>query len=119
MDVNTDLARANLLEVFGERDSTRRLAAIERLHAPQVVFTDPEGSVSGHQAVNAKAGGILASAPPDFVFSPAGTAYSAGDIAYIRWSFGPDGGTPVVTGTDVVVVTDGRISRLYTMLTDD
>lgn len=119
MDVNIDLVRANVLEVFGERDSTRRLAAIERLHASQVVFTDPDGSVTGHQALNAKARGILASAPPDFVFRPAGSAYSAGDIAYIRWSFGPDGGPPVVTGTDVVVVSDGRISRLYTMLTND
>lgn len=119
MDVNIDLVRANLLEVFGERDSARRLAAIERLHSPQVVFTDPEGFVTGHQALNAKARAIFASTPPHFLFRPVGSAYSAGDIAYIRWSFGPDDGPPVVTGTDVVVVADGRISRLYTMLTND
>lgn len=119
MYANIDLVRENLLEVFGQRDATRRLAAIERLHAPQVVFTDPGGFVTGHQALNAKARDILESAPPDFVFRPAGSAYSAGDIAYIRWSFGPDGGPPVVTGTDVVVVADGRISKLYTMLTSD
>lgn len=119
MSDNAELVRENLLEVFAEREHTRRLAAIERLHAPQVVFTDPDGSVTGHHALNDKARGILASAPPDFVFTPAGSAYSAGDIAYIRWSFGPEGGPPFVTGTDVVVVSDGRISKLYTMLTND
>jgi hypothetical protein len=119
MDVNIDLVRANLLEVFGERDPARRLSAIKRLHAPHVVFTDPEGSVTGHQALDAKARGILASSPPDFVFRAVGSAYSSGDIAYVRWSLGPDGGPPAVTGTDVVIVSDGRINKLYTMLTND
>lgn len=119
MNANTDLVRENLLEVFGQRDATKRLATIERIHAPHVVFTDPEGSVTGHQALDAKAHGILASAPPAFVFRPVGSAHAAGDIAYIRWSYGPDGGPPAVTGTDVVVVSEGRISRLYTMLTHD
>ena len=119
MELEIDLVRANLLEVFAERDPARRLAAIERIHSPRVVFTDPEGSVTGHQALDAKAGGILASSSPDFGFRAVGSAYSAGDVACIRWSFGPDGGPPVVTGTDVVVVSEGRISRLYTMVTHD
>lgn len=119
MATNAELVRSNLLEVFGERDSTKRLSAIERLHAPQVVFTDPEGSVTGHLAVTTKAGRILASAPPEFVFRPVGLAYSAGDVAYLRWAFGPEGAPPAVSGTDVVVVEEGRIVKLYTMLTDD
>ncbi len=113
------LVQANLLEVFGERDPARRAAAIERIHAPQVVFTESEGSVTGRDAIAAKAQAILHGAPDDFVFAPEGAAYSAGDVAYVRWTFGRPGQPPAVTGTDVAVIVDGRIARLYTMLTDD
>nr|WP_284288710.1 hypothetical protein [Angustibacter aerolatus] len=65
--------RATLLEVFGERDDARRRAAVERVYAPDVVFSDPDEVVTGHDALDAKAKRLLDDAP-GFVFRAEGPA---------------------------------------------
>ena len=115
-DPVVDLMHANLLEVFAERNPERRWAAIERTYTEDVAFLDPDEVVQGRAALSAKAQRILDGAP-GFVFAPAGPVYANHDLAYLAWNFGPDGAAPVVTGTDVALVRDGRISRVYTFLT--
>jgi hypothetical protein len=113
-----ELMRANLLGVFNERDPARRREVIAATYAPDVEFADPEGSVTGHDALDAKAQGLL-DASPDFVFSPAGSVRVAGDLGYLPWQLGPEGAPPVVRGVDIALVADGRIARLYTLLLTD
>src|SRR5689334_1241798 len=115
-DPVVDLMHANLLEVFAERDPERRWAAIERTYTDDVVFLDPDEVVQGRPALTEKAQRILDDAP-GLVFAPAGPVHANHDLAYQAWTFGPDGAAPVVTGTDVALVRDGRISRIYTFLT--
>jgi hypothetical protein len=113
-----DLMAANLLEVFGERDPARRRAAIERTYAPDVVFSDPDEVVVGHEALAAKAQKILDGAP-DFVFAPAGQTYVNHDLGYLAWGFGPEGADPIVRGVDIALVRDGLIANVYTLLLSD
>jgi hypothetical protein len=110
-----ELMRATL-EVFGERDADRRRAAVERTYAPDVVFADPDEVVVGHEALAAKAGRLL-DASPGFVFRADGPALVNHDLGVQRWELGPEGQPPVVRGTDIALVADGRIVRLYTLLT--
>jgi hypothetical protein len=116
--VNTisDLMHANLLEVFGERDRERRLAAIDRTYTEDVVLHDPEGVVTGRTALDAKVAGLLDGAP-GFVFRPAGPLRECDDLGLLAWEFGPDGEPPVVTGIDIALVSDGRIASVHTILT--
>lgn len=109
------LMRANLLEVFGERDPSKRLEAIHRTYTDDVVFADAEGVVQGYDALNAKAQQILDGAP-GFVFRPAGEIYPVQDLGYLAWQFGPEGADPVVTGADMGFVRDGRLAKVYTVL---
>ncbi|GAA2509265.1 nuclear transport factor 2 family protein [Winogradskya humida] len=111
----TELARRNLLDVFGERDPEARAAAINEVFAENVTFTDPEEAVVGRAALNEKAQRLLDSAP-GFVFSAAGEVRVAGNLALLAWNFGPEGQPPVASGTDVSIVEDGRITALYTIL---
>lgn len=111
-----DLMTTNLLRVFGERDADLRRAAIAATYAEDVVFADPEGSVSGHAALDAKAQGLL-DAAPGFVFSADGPVRQAQDLGYLAWHFGPEGGAPVASGMDIALVRDDRIARLWTLLT--
>jgi hypothetical protein len=111
----SDLARRNLLGVFGERDERKRAAVIKDIYAEQVRFADPEGVVIGHEALNAKAQHLLDEAP-DFVFTVAGPAQIAQDLVLLAWHFGPGGAPPVVSGTDISIVENGKISQLYTLL---
>jgi hypothetical protein len=110
------LLRRNLLEVFAQRDGDRRRAAIAELFAPDVVFDDPEGRATGHDGIDAGAARVLDGAPGEFTFAPAGEPSAVADLGRLSWTFGPAGAPPVVTGTDVALVADGRITRLWTFL---
>ena len=113
-----ELMRGNLLEVFNERDDERRRAAIARIYRPDVQFSDPEETVTGHEALDAKAQRILAGAP-GFVFTPAGPVRVTQDLGYLEWRFGPQDAAPVVRGVDVAHARDGLIASVYTFLLAD
>ena len=112
------LMRATLLEVFNERDGELRRAAISRTYTPDVRFSDPDEVVEGHSALDVKAGKILDGAP-GFVFTAAGPVRVNHDLGYLEWGFGPQGQPSVVRGSDIALVVDGLIARLYTFLLTD
>ncbi|GAA2909729.1 hypothetical protein Acy02nite_25250 [Actinoplanes cyaneus] len=112
-----ELTRANLFDVFNERDGDRRRAAIGRVYAPGVTFSDPEETVTGHDELDAKAQKILDEAP-GFVFSAAGPIHVVQDLGYLAWGFGPQGQPPVVRGVDITQVAGGRIVSVHTLLLD-
>jgi SnoaL-like domain len=109
------LAHRNLLDVFGQRDPQARATAIRDVYAEDVVFADPEEVVVGREALNAKAQRLLDQAP-DFVFTPVGDVRIVQDLAYLAWQLGPAGAPPAVSGADVSLVKDGRITHLWTIL---
>lgn len=115
MPTITELLSANLLEVFGNRDPVSRRAAIERTYTEDVVFADPEGEVTGWDALEAKAAGLVDDAPASFVFADAGPVYLGRDTGALAWTFGPEG-APVARGVDVIEARDGRIAVLRTLL---
>ena len=109
------LALRTVLDVFNERDPQARAVAIRETYAEQVTFADAEEVVVGHDAVAGKVQRLLDEAP-GFVFSPAGPVRVVQDLAYLSWHFGPPGGPPAVSGADVSLVADGRITAIYTIL---
>lgn len=115
MPTITELLSANLREVFGNRDATSRRAAIERTYTEDVVFADPQGEVTGWDALEAKAAGLIDGAPAAFAFADAGPVYLGQDTGALAWTFGPEG-APVARGIDVIEVRDGRIAALRTLL---
>lgn len=109
----TELLAANLHDVFGNRDAVSRRAAVERIYSPDVVFTDPEGSASGWDAVERKAAELLDSVPSAFVFAEDGRRYASETTGALGWGFGPEG-DPQVHGIDVIEVQDGVITSVRT-----
>jgi hypothetical protein len=109
------LLDSNLVQVFGNRDAASRRDAIDVTYAEDVAFTDPEGTVTGRDALEAKAAALIDSAPADFDFAPDGLEYVGANSAALAWTFGP-AGNPVARGIDVITIADGRISALTTML---
>lgn len=111
------LMHTNLLDVFNERDRDRRHSVIDRIHAEDVVFHDPEGTLVGRAALDDKVQGLLDGAL-GWVFRPAGPVRESRGLGLLAWEFGPEGQPPVVTGIDIALVDDGgRIATLHTMLT--
>jgi hypothetical protein len=111
-----ELMEANLLGVFNERDAQSRSAAIERIYAPDVRWTDDEGVLVGHEALEAKAI-ALQSQLEGLAFTKASPVYQTRGLGYLAWELGPEGGDPVAAGFDVAVVRNDLISELYTIIT--
>jgi hypothetical protein len=111
-----DLMQANLARVFGERDTSRRTKAIAQLYADDAILYEPDASATGHAAINQAVKALLASLPPNFVFSAIGPAVGHHGIGRLRWQSGPPNGPVAVTGTDVARVEGGRIQTLHVFL---
>jgi hypothetical protein len=105
--------RANMNRVFNERDVDRRLAALGDLYADDATLYDPEAVVTGREAISVAVDNLLGNFPPDFVFTAAGPAVGHNGAAQLFWRLGPPNGPAVVTGTDVALIEQGRIKRLY------
>lgn len=117
-EVITRLMEANLLSVFGERDPARRAAAIAETYSADVRWTDDEGVVVGHQALDTKAQELQDTQLVGMHFVAAGPVHQTLGFGYLAWHAVPDGSDePVVSGFDVAVVKDDRISELWTVIT--
>lgn len=110
------LLKKNLNEVFSERDPTRRLAAIGTVYGEGAVLYEPDEVVVGQAAICASVTALLASLPPDFVFTAVGSAAGHHGIGKLNWSAGPPGGKSFVTGTDVAHIDDGLIQTLHVFI---
>ena len=111
-----ELMLANLFAVFNERDPTRRLAVIARNDTDDVIWSDPDGTTQGHEAMNEQAQKLL-DRMPDFVFSAAGPVHVSRDLGLLSFNLGVPKQPPAVSGIDVALVRDGRIAVLHTLLT--
>jgi hypothetical protein len=112
------LMESNLLQVFNERDPQRRLAAIEQTYTPDVRWTDDEGVSIGVDQLNVKAQALQEGQLAGLSFVKAGPVYQTHGFGYLAWNVvAPGGDTPVVSGFDVALIADNRISELFTVLT--
>jgi hypothetical protein len=111
-----ELMLDNLFAVFNMRDRNRRLEAIERNYTQDVTWTDPDATFHGHEAMDEQAQKLL-DRMPDFVYSAAGPVHVSDDLGLLAFNLGLPERSPAVSGIDVAVVRDGRIARLYTLLT--
>ena len=110
------LMLANLFAVFNERDPKCRLEAIERNYTEDVIWSDPDGTTQGHQALNEQAQKLL-DRIPGFVFAAAGPVHVSRDLGLLTFNLGIPEQTPAVSDVDVALVRDGRIAVLHTLLT--
>ncbi len=110
------IMHANLVRVFGERDASRRMNAIPELYADDATLFEPDAVARGHDAIGRAVTALLASLPPDFVFTAIGKAVGHHGVGRLRWQSGPPNGPAAVTGTDVVRFERGRIQTLHVLL---
>lgn len=111
-----ELMLLNLFVVFSERDPDRRLKAITPNYTEDVIWSDPETTVHGHEAMNERAQVVL-DGVPGFVFTAAGPVHVLRDLGYLAFVHGLPEQPPATTGFDVAMVRDGRIAVLYTVVT--
>lgn len=114
-DSPAEILRRNLLDVFAEPSRDRRDAAIDALYDPAIVFQDGGHDVEGVEVLKDHVAELLARFD-GLEFTAAGEPTAVGDLGRVAWILGPPSGEPVATGTDVGLVRDGRLVRLWTFL---
>jgi hypothetical protein len=111
-----ELMLENLFAVFNVRDPQRRMEAITRNYTEDVIWTDPDGTTQGHEALNEQAQKLLDRMPPELAFSAAGPVRVSRNMGLLAFNVGAPEQPPTVSGVDVALVRDGRIAELHTLL---
>ena len=111
-----ELMLANLFAVFNERDPERRSLAIATTYTDDVIWTDPDGTTQGREALSERAQKLL-DRLPDLVFSAAGPVHVSRDLGLLAFNMGLPEQPPAVSGIDAALVRGGRIAVLHTILT--
>lgn len=109
------LMSTNVMAVFNERDAARRRAAIEATYAPDASVHAVEGSTEGWDGVDALVSGLLEGAG-DMQFAVTAGPSVVADIGRVSWQLAVPGGPPVVRGTDVAIVHEGKIAKFCTFI---
>jgi hypothetical protein len=109
------LLRENIHGVFGEPNAEKRNKAIARLWADDGVFVDHNDRYEGHARI-ARAADGLAKKFPNFIFTERGEIVAIPGAGKLNWGFGPAGAEPVITGSDILVISDDKIGAIYTFL---
>jgi hypothetical protein len=110
-----DLMLMNLFAVFNERDPVRRLEVIAANYTEDVIWTDPDRTFRGREALNNRAQELLSNLP-DFEFTAAGPVHVLRDLGHLAFIHGVPEQPPAITGYDVALVRDGQIAVLYTLV---
>jgi hypothetical protein len=111
----TSLSRAVLLNVFDEHDPERRAEAIQRIFAEDVRFIDHNGAHNGRAEIGAAVEPLHALLP-GFRFAHTSEPQVLEGAARLNWQFGPPSDPAKITGTDTILVREGRISVLLVFL---
>ena len=73
-----------------------------------MLYEPPDAAASGHAAISQAVEALLASLPPNFVFTAIGPAVGHHGLGRLRWQSGPPDGPAAVTGTDVARIEGGE-----------
>ena len=106
------IIQRNLLEVCNGSDADSRRAAIDELWDKDGVFIDPGGVHEGVEKINAIIE-LLFTQFEGYVFSVRGPGQSMRGVGRLPWSYGTPDDPQRLTGTDVGVTKDGKLTALY------
>jgi hypothetical protein len=110
------LAKQNLLGIFGERDKIKRLGQMQETYDENIAFYDPDKLIKGFDVINDFISQLL-DGNPEWTFRPRGNVWVNCDLIMLEWEFGPAGQDAPVRGNDVMFVNgEGKIAKMYTMI---
>lgn len=107
------LLKQHLYTVFGERDVAKRRAAIEVIWNKDGVLICSFGAFSGFSSIDTVIQNIQEQLP-HFVCSELAAPECFHGIGRLAWGYGLPNQQPQVTGLNVAVVSNNRLSALYT-----
>jgi len=99
------------LDIWNERDETRRRELIAGLWAEDAAFRDPIAEGDGLAGIDAVIAGIQGRFP-EFRFRQIGKADGFGDFVRLSWGLGPEGADAPIKGTDFARIENDRLKAV-------
>jgi hypothetical protein len=103
------------LAIWNETDSAARHALIADAWTEDATYTDPLADVAGHAGIDGLIGAVQAQFP-GFVFRRLGAVDGHHNFIRFAWEAGPPDGEAVVAGSDVAMLSNGRLHRVVGFL---
>jgi hypothetical protein len=103
------------IAVWNETDAQRRQGLLADTWAPDATYVDPLGRSEGLEQINAMIGAVH-DRFPGFTFALDGEADGYGDFVRFSWGLGPAGADAPIKGSDVAVLTGGRLCSIIGFL---
>lgn len=102
----------NYIALWNEADASRRLALIRTTFTPDATYLDPQMTGTGHQGLSDMIGAAQSQLPGlRFRLSDHPTEAHHGYLRF-SWHLGPDEGTSVAGGTDMVELHGEQMQRV-------
>ena len=108
-DLNT--IAENYITAWNEIDAARRQALLKATFTEDVSYRDPIMQGDGHEGVAALIDGVQQRFA-GFRFSLKGKPDGFADTIRFSWNLGPEGTEPVIEGTDIGVIENGRLKSI-------
>jgi hypothetical protein len=96
------------LAAWNATDAAERRALIAATWTADATYVDPVAQSQRHDGVDAMIAGVQARFP-GMRFTRIGTVDAHHDCVRFAWSLAPEGGEPLVKGTDFGLLRDGRL----------
>jgi hypothetical protein len=114
----SDMTESNLtelvdryIEMWNETDGARRRALIARIWTEGASYLDPMMQGDGRSGIDAMVAGVQERFP-GHRFRRAGEVDAHHDRLRFRWELRTQNGEALVKGTDMAVITDGRLAAV-------
>jgi hypothetical protein len=99
------------IALWNEADGARRRSLLAEDWAADATYADPLVQRAGHAEIDALIGAVQQRFP-GFHFALDGRVDGHGDHLRFSWTLAPEGGEPVVKGTDFALVESGRFKAV-------
>ena len=106
---------AAYLDTWNQKDAARRAELIAGHWSPRPTYVDPVMAADGAAELSAIIGAVH-DRFPGFAFSLLGKADGHGDYVRFSWGLGPVDADPIIEGSDVVRLRDGRLADVIGFL---
>jgi hypothetical protein len=99
------------IALWNEADAKQRRRLLTEYWAEDATYADPLEQRAGHAEIDALIGAVQQRFP-GFRFALDGHVDGHGNHLRFSWTLGPEGGQPVVKGTDFALVESGRFKAV-------
>lgn len=103
------------MAVWNETDDQARAKLIADVFTAEATYTDPLVAVTGRDQIDGMVA-VVRGQFPELGFQLAGPVDAHHDVARFIWHLGSPGEEPIAIGSDVAMITDGRIAHVVGFL---